>query len=406
VTLKGVSEVGIYLDKLHKQRDEIMGTINSLVNRAAEENRDISDDEQKQVDRAQSELPDLDKAIESFTKLEADTEKVQALRAQVRPTPQVIRAAPEKADYQLTDDFPTVGDYAVTLHRAMVNKDPAAQEKIERATAHQLLADNPGIVPVPVVGPLLNLIDGSRPFIQSIGTKPLPAGKFDRPYIDQHVAIAEQATEKTLTASQKLTILSREVVAHTFAGHLNISRQDIKWTNPGILQLVYEDFALVYGITTCDFASDQFVTSVSTNGPIAITNVDFAGVSDALFQGAQAGMAAGAGLPDTMWVSPDVWARLGGATETGGNGPSFPGLSVTGTSGNIMGLRLVVEQHFASGTMITGPSRLVEWYEDLDGLMQVGEPDVLGQLVGYAGYAAFVNLEPTAFNRYTLPAPA
>jgi hypothetical protein len=318
-----------------------------------------------------------------------------------------VRAAPEAQEYQLTDDFPTVGDYAVTLHRAMVNKDPAAQEKIERATAHQLLADNPGIVPVPVVGPLLNLIDGSRPFIQSIGTKPLPAGKFDRPYIDQHVAIAEQATEKTLTASQKLTILSREVIAHTFAGHLNISRQDIKWTNPGILQLVYEDFALVYGITTCDFASDQFVSSVGTNAPIPVDSVNYAGISEALFAGSQAGLVAGAGLPDTLWVSPDVWSRLGGATETGGNGgASFPGLSVTGLSGNIMGLRLVVDAHFASGTMISGPSRLVEWYEDLDGLMQVGEPDVLGQLVGYAGYAAFVNLEPTAFNRYTLPAPA
>ena len=36
--------------------------------------------------------------------------------------------------------------------------------------------------------------------------------------------------------------------------------------------------------------------------------------------------------------------------------------------------------------------------------MQVGEPDVLGQLVGYAGFAAFLNVAPDAFTAYTLPA--
>jgi hypothetical protein len=45
----------------------------------------------------------------------------------------------------------------------------------------------------------------------------------------------------------------------------------------------------------------------------------------------------------------------------------------------------------------------VEWYEDVDGLMQVGEPDVLGQLVGYAGYGAFVNVNPAAFTVFSAP---
>jgi HK97 family phage major capsid protein len=396
--------MGLYLDRLNQQRDEIMGGINALVNRAAEENRDVTDDEEKQVERDRGKLSDLDEAIEHYTKLETDTEKVEALRSQVRPAPKVTRAAPEEKapEYQVTDDFPTVGEYAVNLHRAMVHKDPVAREKLDRATAHQLLADNPGIVPKPVVGPLLNLIDSSRPFIQSVTTRPLPAGKFDRPYIDQHVAVAEQAAEKTLTASQKLLISSLEVTAKTFAGHLNISRQDIRWTNPGILQIVYDDFAQVYAITTCDYASDQFVTSVAGNTPIDVATADLAGITGALYEGAVAGLQAGAGHPDTLWVSPDVWGALGGA-QNGQGGAAFPSLSVTGNGGNPLGLRLVVDSHFAAGTMISGPSRLVEWYEDVDGLMQVGEPDVLGQLVGYAGYGAFVNVDPTAFSRYTVP---
>jgi len=62
-----------------------------------------------------------------------------------------------------------------------------------------------------------------------------------------------------------------------------------------------------------------------------------------------------------------------------------------------MGLRLVVDGDFTAGTAVVGAARFAEWYEDLDGIMQVGEPDLLGQLVGYAGYGAFLNTVPAAF---------
>jgi hypothetical protein len=221
--------------------------------------------------------------------------------------------------------------------------------------------------------------------------------------VDQHVAVAEQAAEKTLTASQKLTVLELDVVAKTYAGHLNISRQDIKWTSPGILQIVFDDFAVVYAITTCAAACADFVASVSTNVPVVIPDATGDAIIGAMYEGAADALTSGGGLPDTMWVSPDVWAQLGGTFNANGT-PAFPQLSLTNQGGNPQGLQLVVDQHFASGTMITGPSRLAEWYEDVDGLMQVGEPDVLGQLVGYAGFAAFLNVAPDAFTRYTLPA--
>lgn len=392
-----------YLDRLHRQADEITQGIDTLVNRAAEENRDVTDDEQAQVDRDQARLTDLQASIQHYTDLETRTTAIADMRQRVRPAPSVTRAAPEaEPEYQLTDDFPTVGHYAVTLHRAMVLRDPQAREAIERATAHQLLADNPGIVPRPIVGGLVNLINSSRPFIASIGVKPLPAGQFDRPTIDQHVAVGVQAAEKTLTESQKLTVGKLPVTAKTFAGHLNISRQDIKWTSPGILQIVYEDFAAMYAVATDNDGADSFAASV-VSAAIPIASLDFAGVAAGLYAGAVAGMASGGGAHDTLWMAPDVWGQLGGSAETNGNA-SFPGLSLGSSGGSVMGLRAVVDQNFPAGTMISGPARFAEWYEDIDGLMQVGEPDVLGQLVGYAGYGAFVNVAPDAFSKYTLPA--
>jgi HK97 family phage major capsid protein len=395
--------MGAYLDRLNQQHDEVKQGIDSLVDRAAGENRDVTDQEQQQVERDTTRLGELDQAIEHYTQLEAQHQKVQTLRGTVQAPPQVTRTKPEEQQaYQLSDDFASAGDYAYTLHRAQVYRDPEHVEKLQRATAHQLLADNPGIVPRPVLGPVVNLIDTTRPFLNSITKKPLPAGSFDRPQVTQHVAVSKQATEKTLTDSQKLVIGKLPVNAATYAGHLNISRQDIKWSSPGILQIVFEDFASIYAQTTCNDASDQFVASC-TAAAIPIASADPGAVAEALYAGAQATMtAAGGGMPDTLWVSPDVWATLGGMTTTQG-APAYPSLSLSSTQGNPMGLKLIVDSHFAAGTMISGPSRLAEWYEDVDGLMQVAEPDVLGQLVGYAGYGAFLNVAPTAFAVYTAP---
>lgn len=394
--------MGAYLDRLNQQHDEVKQGIDALVDRAADEQRDVSDQEQQQVERDKQRLQELTQAIEHYTGIEEQSQKVASLRGKVATAPQVTRTKPEEAAYDILADFPTAGDYVLAVHRAQVFKDPDAIERLERATAHQLLADNPGIVPRPVLGPVVNLVDGSRPFINSISRKPLPAGSFDRPRITQHVAVGEQTAEKTLTESQKLLIGKQPVQAKTYAGHLNISRQDIKWTSPGILQIVFEDFALVYGMTTDNDAADQFVASISQTG-VPIDEATPAAVSAAMFGGAATSMsAAGGQLPDTLWVSPDIWAQLGGMTTPQG-APAYPSLTLTGTSGNPLGLRLVVDANFAAGTMIQGPSRLLEWYEDVDGLMQVAEPDVLGQLVGYAGFAAFLNIEPDAFTKFTPP---
>jgi len=278
-------------------------------------------------------------------------------------------------------------------------RDPEARAKIDRATAHQLLADNPGIVPRPVLGPVLGSLDNARPFINSIARRPLPAGTFDRPVITQHVAVDKQAAEKTLTASQKMVIGKIAVQADTFAGHLNISRQDVKWTSPGILQIVFEDFANVYANATDNEACEDFAASVTNVEPIATWDAE--GIFAAVFTAAADSMGASNSAPDTVWVSPDVWGRMGSLTSA--ESPLFPGINPGGGSAPV-GMRLVVDKNFPASTMIQGPSRYAEWYEDLDGLMQVGEPDVLGQLVGYAGYGAFVNVLPPAFTKFTVPA--
>jgi len=395
--------MGVYLDRLHSQYDEAQNAVTEIANRAAEENRDINDDEAKVIDRDKARMAELETAISYHTDIESASAKVTSLRERVPAARQTTTTAPADEAYDVAREFSGPGDYAVTLHRAHVLRDPEAVEKIARATQHQTTADNPGIIPRPVLGPVINLIDGARPFVNSCSRKALPAGSFDRPVVTQHVAVDEQLLEKDLTASRDMKIGKIPVTAHTFAGHLNISRQDIKWTSPGILNIVFEDFATVYAIRTCDYASQSFLASI-TNAPVAVAEASGSAVTQALYGVAAASLEASNTLPDTLYVAPDVWAQLGGMSNTNSGLPAFPSLSVTNTSGNPLGLSLVVDSHFPNGTMIAGPAKFNEFYEDVDGLMQVQEPDVLGQLVGYAGFAAYINTVPAAFTPMTLPA--
>jgi hypothetical protein len=302
-------------------------------------------------------------------------------------------AAPQAAEYDIAREFPSAGAYASMIHRAWVKKDPEAIEAIERATAHQKTTDNPGIVPKPVVGPLLNSLSGARPCINSFGVRPAPAPKFDRPRIDQHVLVAPQLAEKDETASRVMTIGSVPVALATWAGHLNISKQDIRWTQPSILQVVFDDFVRMYGRETDHSVCQEFPSLVTAIAPLA----DYTPASvDAFLRSALGTVMQDAddALINTVWMSLDVWAGLGGATyPQGGKAFNLP----LGMGGDVLGLNAVVDPHFPDGTLIVGDSAHGEVWEDLEGFLSVDEPSVLGQLVGYAGYLDFVLLNPSAF---------
>lgn len=394
--------MGAYLDRLHGEFDEITNGISAVVERAADESRDLTGEENTQVERDDKRRDDLLKAIEHHTALEERTAKVAQARGRVQLAPTRLHVAEREPEYDIAREFPTAADYACTLHRALVRKDPDAVAAIERATQHQTTSGNPGLIPRPVVGPLINTMSGTRPLISSVGTRPAPAGKFDRPRIDQHVDVAKQATEKTLTTSVPMIISAVDVTLDTFAGHLNISKQDIRWSQPSILQVVFDDFARIYARRTDAQAGVDFAAAVVDGA--ALASYAPAAVEAWLRDAYGSVMAATDGaVIDTLWMSLDVWAGLGGAVNA--QGVKAYNLPLSG-GGDVLGLRAVLDPQLADSTLIVGDSALAEFWEDLEGFLTVDEPDVLGQLVGYAGYAKFVAVEPKGFTQATgLPIP-
>jgi HK97 family phage major capsid protein len=291
----------------------------------------------------------------------------------------------------------------VTVARAQ-SGDREAAERVERAVAHQTTADNPGLIPRPILGPVVDLMDSNRPFIASVTNRPLPAsGQFDRPIITQPVKVDIQNGEKTELASQKMLIGKLPVAPDTFGGYVNISRQDIKRTTPGIMQIIAESFGTQYALRTDQAAVEAFIASILAV-PILVTDWTAAEIMGAIFEAAAVPLSAhhAVALPDTLWVSTDVWGQLGSIVSPNGN-LIFPSLTPNSTTGNVMGLKLVVDAYFPAGSGYLGSSRLVEWYEDVDGLVQVADVPLLGTQVGYSGDGAFLNTSPESFSKLSFP---
>lgn len=391
-----------YMDRLSDEFQQITDGIGLVLERAADEGRDLTEAEQAQIERDDKRRDELETAIKTQSELLERSGRVTDTLGRLRfpqREPERRPVGPQVDDYSLEREFPTPAHYAITLHRALALKDPEAIEKLERATMHQTTADNPGLIPKPVVGPLINTFSARRPFVASITVRDAPAQKFDRPVVTQDVAVDVQAAEKDLTASQKLLTAPLAVSLLTYAGHLNISKQDIRWTQPSILGLVFESFGRAYAKRTDLAACTDFVAAVTQTADAPTSDIPGmdAALGDALGQ-----------LPedvylDTAWMSPDVRALLTGfRTAQGSKAYDLP---VTGSGGDLEGLRVVVDARFPAGTLIVGASEYVEAWEDLEGFLTVDEPDVLGQLVGYAGYFDTLVTVPDAFVKIAVPPP-
>ena len=89
-----------------------------------------------------------------------------------------------------------------------------------------------------------------------IGIQNLPAGTFYRPRVTQGTSVANQGTagaaadEKAELVRQKMTITRTSATAVTYGGYVNVSRQDIDFSTPQIMDIVVRDLAARYAIQT------------------------------------------------------------------------------------------------------------------------------------------------------------
>jgi hypothetical protein len=426
----------VVLDRMVAERNELTDTIESVLNQV--QDRDLTDAEQAVLNHTRERIIELDNQIRPLE----DYERVKAAHQQTvqdlpRPEPRAIGGAPDRSAGARRADgldavptYRSAGAFVVDYLRAVGimqrgQSDPEAAARVQqtRAMVNQTTTDTPGILPTPIVGSVVNLIDANRPLITSLGGAKAMAGipgtTFTRPKITQHTTVGLQSAEKTVLPSQKMVINSVQFTKATYGGVVDISRQDIDWTSPAAWDILIRDLANVYAIQTETVVATAFKTAAAGTA-VAVGTDDLKGWTLALYTAAMRSYQASYLMPDRIWCSLDVWAALGSLVDVArvvfpssdadiGSTPPLDSYDIGSSAlstfrGDVLGLPRIVVPTFPAGTCIVGPSVLFEAYEEVIGLLSVIEPSVLGVTVAYGGYIAFGSLAGPAFVPLTTPA--
>jgi HK97 family phage prohead protease len=303
------------------------------------------------------------------------------------------------------------GGEAIASVNRLIADHQAYHNPVEAAAGDIITTDTPGLLPVPVVGPVYDNINYIRPVVSAIGARamPLGAGKtFNRPEITTHTSVAQQSTELSTLSSTTMVVSSNIVTRLTFGGTVLLSEQDIDWTDPASVDIVLQDLAGQYADATDNYAADQLyaaATNVGTwSGTAATLLADIYTLAKTISSTSNV-------LPTHMFVSPASWAKIGGLVD-GDNRPLFPSVAPynamgqqnsTTWNGNPLGLQLVVDKNFATGggadriIVATAAGRYAgfEIYENQRGLVAINKPEVLGRQISFRGYFATLAIDTT-----------
>jgi HK97 family phage prohead protease len=297
------------------------------------------------------------------------------------------------------------GDTFHNMNKAVAEYTASKRTLFEAAAGDVLTTDTPGLLPVPVLGPLVQDLNFLRPVVEAVGARAYPDNgqqkTFIRPTITTHTSVASQS-ELAAASATTMVIASNSVSKTTLAGQVTLSVQDIDFTSPAAMQLILNDLMGEYMIASDNLAADNMLTAATSSG---VWDGTVADLLKSVYDAASDISSNRNWLPTHMFVSVDVWAQLGQLADTTGR-QIFPlianGLSgynaagsqsATSWNGNPLGLQLVVDSNFAAKTMIItrvgqGQGDAYEFYESIRGLMSVEQPSVLGRNMSFHGYVS------------------
>jgi HK97 family phage prohead protease len=351
---------------------------------------------------------------EEVTPVEEKPEMSEVNETAVEAT---IPTAPIYAQAKRKFDLPTAGEYMAAMHiggETFRNVAAAAhdymkskQTALQAAAGDILTTDTPGLLPVPVLGPVFQALNFIRPVVNAIGARAMPNGgaskTFIRPTITTHTSVAAQSSELAATSATTMVIASNTVTKTTLAGQVTLSVQDVDFTDPASLQIILNDLVGEYLIASDNVAADAITSGASASGSTwTFNSTDPSTLFAALYDAATDILTATNFLPDHIFVSPNVWKLLGQQLD-GDKRSVFPytaaaglmGVNAPGTANitqmntfNPFGLNLVADNNFATNTMVVARGTAIEFYEQVRGLMSVELPSTLGRNFSYAGYVS------------------
>jgi HK97 family phage prohead protease len=326
------------------------------------------------------------------------------------PTSPVVFAE-SKREFKM----PSAGEYLAAMHiggdtfrkvNAAFQEAARKNQSAIEAVSQDLTTDTPGLLPVPVLGPVFQNYNFMRPTVSAFGTRAMPQGSgisFTRPSITTPTAAGVQSTQGTAVTSQTMVLAANTVTRQTVAGSIQIAQQTMDFTDPAAMNVILSDLAGQYLKQSNDIAIDYLVSQKQASGYTwTVTAGDVSTLITGIYGCAENISATTNLFPTHLVCSVDVWKKLGSQVDDV-NRPVFPAIGAPGLIGqntlgagsaaswsgmNPLGLEIVVDGSAAAGTMLVVHAPAVEFYEAQQGMRSVEVPDLLARTFSYYGYFA------------------
>jgi len=331
-------------------------------------------------------------------------EPVDAVQASATiPTAPIVYATPRRET-----PLPTAVEYlAAAIAGGSAWRDMSAA--LKAAAPDVVTTDTPGILPTPIIGPVYNNFRGLRPVVDAIGAKAMPAGGkvFIRPEVTTHTSMAAQGAENATLQSGTFVVFNNQVTKTTYGGFVNISEQDLDYTDPAVLSLILDDMGRIYANETDNVAADALVAGTTTTRVLSDANLTDPQKYVEWIYGASSTIlnSSNGNLPTHLFLAPNQWANLGQLVDDQ-NRPLFPQVGPMNAFGQVspgtteavaFGLRVVVDRNFAAGTLIIGCAPGFEIFENQKGAISIDNPSTLSRTLAFRGAFATLMIDADKF---------
>lgn len=335
------------------------------------------------------------------------------------PTPEAVPTGVVFAQPKREFAMPTPGEYMAAMHiggdtfakvrDAYVNAVAKDQSAFQFAAGDEVLSDVPGLLPTPVLAPLVQNLNFIRPTFELFGPRALPMGagkSFIRPTIQSHTSANTQSANLDPVSAQTMVIDDNLVDRITVAGQVTLSMQSIDFTSPAAMGLILQDLQGEYLLATDAIAVDG-LDNGAINNTIAWDGTTGESLQAAIYSAAYEAAIATRFNVDTLVCSAAAWKAMGSLVDDV-NRPIFPAVGAPGLGGyntlgagdasrwsgmNPLGLNIVVDPQLdISGIphkmFVVNSQRGFETYESQRGLLSVDIPGELARKFSFFGYAA------------------
>lgn len=405
------------ISRIEKEVAERNAFIEGVIESAQDASRDLTQNEKELTAEARKRIEACEEQLESLYESRERTMKARERSEQVHRELSRMRNEIDAGPVE----YRSAGAYVIDVWQSSMGNREAAQrlDVFMRAAAHQKTPDNLGTIPDPIVGEVINFIDAARPIVSQLGPRPLTSATWHRPKVTQHTAVAAQgvagaaADEKAELTSQKMLITRLTGNAQTFGGYVNISRQNIDFSQPGIMDTVINDLAAQYAIETeASVAAALATTTTPGEGYGTVGTETDTTIANAVWDAAATVYTATRGMGRlVLAVAPDrlsIFGRLfAPVNPRDAHSEGFTaGRFGQGEMGTISGVPVVMSSGLAAGEAFLFSTSAMEVFEQRVGSLQVVEPSVLGVQVAYAGYFTPLKIEDGGIVPLTATVPA